>query len=255
MQFTSIILLAFAYTLGLAASPSPARPAEVKKFGLPLATRTGNLPANYDALPNASNFIPLDKVTASAPIYTPLACMDEPTIVFPNGSNSTYLCWLSQFPSFDTDRPNALIDECKGANDGKCFLIGNDRRTSPTLQHDYFLVSANQQTVARPPRRGFEPVWKRVYLGHGNYGLSFYQDGTCLDAYWDDQVLKVHQWGCHYNNRNQWWRYSMHSDLQLFQHAVYTDWCLQTNGVGIHSHSQMVKCSWAIQEQQRRLYF
>ncbi|RHY83167.1 hypothetical protein DYB35_011199, partial [Aphanomyces astaci] len=196
MQFTSIILLAFAYTLGLAASSSPARPAEVKKFGLP---------ANYDALPNSSKFIPLNKVTASAPIYTPLACMDEPTVVFPNGSNSTYLCWLSQFPSFDTDSPNGLMDECKGANDGNCFLIGNDKLKSPTLVSNYYLASVNQQTVARPPPRRFEPVWKRVILAHGNFGLSFYEERTCLDAYWDGAVLKVHQWGCEFYNRNQWW--------------------------------------------------
>ncbi|RHY21664.1 hypothetical protein DYB36_011548 [Aphanomyces astaci] len=246
MSFATAVLFLLGATIA-ATSPSPARLAELKKIGLP---------ANYDALPNSSKFIPLDKVTASAPIYTPLACMDEPTIVFPNGSNSTYLCWLSQFPSFDTDSPNALIDECKGANDGNCFLIGNDRRTSPTLGFDYFLTSSNQRTIALPPRKGFEPVWKSVYLGHDNFGLSFYQERTCLDAYWDGPVLKVHQWGCEFYNRNQWWLFNMHSDKQqLLKHAVHTDWCLQTNGVGIHNHPQMVKCNKAIQEQQHRVYF
>ncbi|RHY33947.1 hypothetical protein DYB32_001274 [Aphanomyces invadans] len=183
--------------------------------------------------------------------HTRPACLDEPTIVYSNGSNSTYECWRRQFPSFNVDMPNNQMDNCHAAN--VCFYIGNDIHTSATLPQSYFLGAENSRTVTFPWYQGRWPVWKRVDMEFGNVGLYYYTDGTCLDAYWQRDELKVHQWTCEFGNRNQWWRYSLHNSLQLFEHAVHTGWCLQTNGIG--DNVQMIRCNWGIQEQQRRLYW
>ncbi|ETW07556.1 hypothetical protein H310_02043, partial [Aphanomyces invadans] len=187
-----------------------------------------------------------------ADIPTP-SCFDKPTIVYPNGSNSTYECWLRQFTPLDIVSPNSVFSDCNAANAGNCFFIGNDRLSSPTLGYDYYLMSSNSQTITIAQVSGRNAVWRRVEMDHDNYGLYYQTDGTCLDAYWDNGVVKVHQHPCGFENRNQWWRYSMHNNIQVFQHAVHTDWCLQTNGFGNNVH--MAHCNWGVLEQQRRLYW
>ncbi|RHY33943.1 hypothetical protein DYB32_001270 [Aphanomyces invadans] len=190
--------------------------------------------------------------TPNTTVVAKTSCFDQPTIVFPNGSNSTYECWVNQFQGFDTDSPDSFLSDCNARNNGYCFFIGNDRVTAPSLGYDYYVTSLNQHT-ATVRQSSSDAVWRRVEMAYGTMGLYFNADGTCLDAYWQGGVLKVHQWVCEFGNANQWWRYAMHNDIQLFEHGTHVGWCLQTNGYGYNV--EMVRCNWDIVEQQRRLYW
>ncbi|KAG9404920.1 hypothetical protein AC1031_005124 [Aphanomyces cochlioides] len=171
-------------------------------------------------------------------------CYDEPVVQYPNGSNSSYQCWLSQQPTFDElDSPNDMLTSCKQNNWRPCFYLGNDHIRSPSLGYDYFFRVTGS-------------------LGRARFmALQSYTEQLCLDAFWDNNNLYVHGYTCDPNNPNQWWNFNVNLDTsqsQLIQHGGHPGWCLQTNGLlsaSNFNNVQMIPCNGGVLEQQKRLYF
>ncbi|CAK4078615.1 unnamed protein product [Aphanomyces euteiches] len=234
------------------AVPTPARLEELKKLGLP---------ANYDSLPNSTKYIPDSVATISQPLnFTRPPCYDEPVVQYPNGSNSSYQCWLSQQPSFDElDSPNDMLTTCKQNNWRPCFYLGNDHIRSPSLGYDYFFRVTGPVAQAVVPLE--TSVWQGVWVAQGFMALQSYTEQLCLDAFWDNNNLYVHGYTCDPNNPNQWWNFNVNLDTsqsQLIRHGGHPGWCLQTNGLlsaSNFNNVQMIPCNGGVLEQQKRLYF
>ncbi|KAF0695731.1 Aste57867_13467 [Aphanomyces stellatus] len=187
--------------------------------------------------------------TTTAPpnaTFAPPACFNDPFVKYANGSNSTYECWLTQFPpSSGGDDLNSAKDQCSQTQSLPCFQLGAPNRPEPA---GLALRNGNAINVGNDP----EAVWRLMFHANGNKALYYYAENQCLDAYLEGGVLKVHGWECGGWNTNQYWKYVAGNwgSTQLVEHATHKGYCLQLNRELAVRQVELQPCRWNVYEQQ-----